>query len=876
MIIPSATYRVQLSKNFTFRQLNQIIPYLNQLGISTIYASPVLQAIKESEHGYGVTNPDVINPEIGTAQEMEKLTISLRALGMSWLQDIVPNHMAFDIDNYRLMDVLERGRNSSYAGYFDIDWEHPYFKDKLAVPFIGEPLEEALAKQKITIEWQDGLWVKYAWGNRYPLNLKAYEILIKHLPDAPPLQQLQQQITIDYKHWQQAKTAWVQQFNQEAIQEALEYINASEQKISAILQEQHFVLITEKESTQRINYRRFFTINSLICLRMEEQWVFDDYHKYIHQLYKKGWIQGLRIDHIDGLKDPEQYINRLHNLFGKSCYIIAEKILEVKEALPESFAIEGTSGYEFLSYINQVITDTKGANKLFDFYASQAPEFADYEKLVFEKKLSFLEMFMHGEWDNLLRMLLQLKVVNTQDIDADMMKQALGAWMAALPQYRLYINSLPVKDSDTDILNRTLQQAKHRMPQLEPALQQIHNVFIEKADEQQQLQFIQKLMQLTGPLAAKGIEDTVFYIYNPLISHNEVGDAPCVLGIPIHEFHHKMAERHDKNPLSLNNTSTHDTKRGEDARIRINIISEMPDEWTQLVQHWQQLHQPLQQQVNQVQLPLFNDAYFFYQAILGGYPESLQTSDECLTRTKEYLTKAMRESRLVTSHLNPNQEYEQVNLNFIESIYNNESAFIKSLLPFLQKIIAQACVYTLVQVAIKMTAPGIPDVYQGCELWDLSYADPDNRRKVDFDFRMQMLQQVQQLKQDPNALLQWAEENKHKGAQKFLVTHLLLDYRKHHKEFFVKAAYVPLQIAVGERLLLGYMRHYKNNWMLVLLPLNLVNRPENVWQKLRLKLPPHAPQQWRNLFTNELVDATQEPTLASLVEKFPIAVLVTS
>jgi (1->4)-alpha-D-glucan 1-alpha-D-glucosylmutase len=876
MIIPSATYRIQLSKNFTFSQLNQIIPYLNQLGVSTIYASPVLQAIKESEHGYGVTNPDVINPEIGTPQEMEKLTIALRALGISWLQDIVPNHMAFDADNYRLMDVLERGRNSSYAGYFDIDWEHPYFKDKLAVPFIGEPLEEALAQQKITVEWQDGLWVKYSWGNRYPLNLKAYELLIKHLPDAPPIPTLQQHLTKDYKQWQQAKAAWVQQFNHDAVQEALEYINASEQKLSALLQEQHFVLITEKESTQRLNYRRFFTINSLICLRMEEQWVFDDYHRYIHQLYKKGWIQGLRIDHIDGLKDPEQYINRLHNLFGKSCYIIAEKILEVKEALPQTLDIQGTSGYEFLSYINQVITDTKGAQQLFAYYAEQVPEFADYEKLVFEKKRSYLETFMNGEWDNLLRLLLKLKVVNTQDIDTDMMKQALATWMAALPQYRLYINRLPVKDSDTDLLNHTLQQAIKRMPQQQPALQQIHNVFVQKVDEQQQLQFIQKLMQLTGPLAAKGIEDTVFYLYNPLISHNEVGDAPCVLGIPIHEFHHKMIERHQKNPLSLNNTSTHDTKRGEDARIRINIISEMPGEWTKLVQHWQQLHQPLQQQVGNMQLPLFNDAYFFYQALLGGYPESLQTTPECLDRTTEYLTKAMRESRLVTSHLHPHQEYENANLSFIRAIYQPSSQFTQTLLPFLQKVIEQACIYTLVQVAIKMTAPGIPDVYQGCELWDLSYADPDNRRKVNFNLRMQMLQQLQQLKQNPAALLQWAEDNKHSGAQKLLVTHLLMDYRKHNKEFFVKAEYVPLQIAVGERLLLGYMRHYKNSWMLVLLPLNLLNRSQSVWQKLRLKLPPHAPQQWRNLFTGQTVNTVSQPTLPSLVQTFPIAVLVSS
>ena len=884
MIIPSCTYRIQFNPRFTFSHLSGILDYLLELGITGIYASPILQPTKGSEHGYDGINPCKLNPEIGTLEELEALSAQLKNEKVSWIQDIVPNHLAFNTANVWLRDVLERGINSSYSSHFDIDWEHPAFQNKLMVPFLDATVHECVTQKKLSVAFdpRTGFNLVY-YENHYPISIDTYQLLLsgcfddEHNSINAALSALVNNPATDYEHWTLMKCDLLNLLSVEAVQyrvhEKLKQLNEDSAAILRIIESQNYVLCLFTESHTQINYRRFFNVNGLICLRMEDQKVFDEYHRFIHQLYEKNLIQGLRIDHIDGLKHPTDYIRKLRALFGDDCYIIVEKILDAKEQLPPSMEIQGTSGYEFLSYINQVITDRKGSEKLLAIYNEYVPEYKDYEDIVFKNKFANLETYLNGEWDNLLRFLLSLNLIDDEEIKISDLKMALGVFMAAFPVYRVYIEGLPLDINDEQLVVAAFVKAFKRYPEYNYHLTILRQLFEPHPDATRnanRLLFIQRLMQFTGPLAAKGIEDTTFYLYNPLISHNEVGDQPCVLGIPVREFHEKMQERKVKNFLSFNCTSTHDTKRGEDNRIRINIISELADEWAMLVAQWQQMNEPFRQQLDDVNAPIINDEYFLYQAIIGGFPENLQVSEEFIGRTKKYFTKVLRESKLMSDHINPNIAYEEACAAFIDHLLNEKHDFLPSLLPFVKKIIRYANTYTMVQVIIKTTAPGIPDIYQGCELWDLSYVDPDNRRPVDFDLRRKLLHELKQKeKESIEALLDWANENFEIGTQKFLVTERILELRKSNHDLFIKGDYLPVYSEGSDRVVIAYLRRFENNWMLVVLPLGIV---ANTGKELKLVLPEAAPRNWNNIFTGEEISG-DTIEVHDLFRKFPVAVL---
>jgi (1->4)-alpha-D-glucan 1-alpha-D-glucosylmutase len=883
MIIPSSTYRIQFNRNFNFGHLASIVDYLDDLGITAIYASPILQAAKESEHGYDGIDASIINNELGTIEELEALSATLQEKGMGWIQDIVPNHLAFDTNNVWLKDVLERGINSPYARYFDIDWDHPFYQNKLMVPFLEAPLSECIQQDKLKLEFSpQGFFFAYSI-HRYPVSFETYPLLLSGVFEDEfnhvnaGVSALLNNTSADYEHWNCLKDELLTQLTDEktveSIRQRVRMINDDPSLFSAALSSQHYVLIHHVESHTQINYRRFFNVNGLICLRIEDEQVFNDYHRLIHQLYEKGIIHGLRIDHIDGLKDPKTYIDRLRQLFGKDCYIIVEKILDIKEHLPASFDIEGTSGYEFLSYINQVLTDTRGAEQLLKVYNRYSPKFNDYDAIVYNNKLDNLVTYLNGEWDNLLRLLLSLNLIEDEEIRMADLKMALGAFMAGFPVYRAYINQLPLEQSDMQMVEEGFSRAlrKYRALHYElGVLRELFNPHEDQIKNTNRLLFIQRLMQFTGPLAAKGVEDTTFYQYNALISHNEVGDQPCVLGIPVKEFHEKMQERQLKNPLSFNCTSTHDTKRGEDGRIRINIISELADEWTGLVKQWQLINEPFRKQAGQVKAPVVNDEYFLYQAILGGFPEDLVVTQEFKERTKKYFIKVLRESKLMSDYVNPNTAYEEASIQFIDHLLNSNHSFLPSFQPFVEKVIQYANTYTMVQIVIKTTSPGIPDIYRGCELWDISYVDPDNRRPVDYDLRKRLLKEMKEKKTEgPDAALAWANDNYIIGAEKFLVTREMLQIRKKHPRLFVEGDYIPVYAeGNSNRIVFSYLRHFNGDWLLVVLPLGIV---ANKGKSVILKLPPEAPQHWKNIFTGETFSGDLD--VAKVWEKFDVAVL---
>lgn len=883
MFIPSSTYRIQFNPRFNFHHLAGIIDYLDDLGITAIYASPILQPAKGSEHGYDGIDPTMINPELGTLEELGVLSGLLQQKGIGWIQDIVPNHQAFDTSNIWLKDVLERGINSTYSGYFDIDWDHPVYGQKLMTPLLGEGLAECIENGSLSLQFTDkGFFISY-YANKFPVNIESYPTLLSGCFDDEynyvnaAISALLNNITTSIDHWNTMKDDLLRQLtggsHTERIIEKVNDINNDKAMLMDILRKQYYVLCHYAESHTQINYRRFFNVNSLICLRVEDEKVFDDYHRFIHSLYEKGYIQGLRIDHIDGLKRPGEYIDRLRRLFGPDCYIIVEKILDVKEELPSNLDIQGTSGYEFLSYVNQLITDNKGAQELLKIYNDYVPEYKDYEAMVFDNKLSNLQSYLNGEWDNLLRMLLSLNLIEDQEIKINHLKMALGAFMAGYPVYRSYIDKLPAAAADEEKISVALAAALDKFPELHYEIGVLRQLFQPHPDQvktNNRLLFIQRLMQFTGPLAAKGIEDTTFYRYNVLISHNEVGDQPCVLGMTIREFHRKMIKRQEDNPLSLNCTSTHDTKRGEDNRVRINIISELAEEWRILVARWQQENEPFRQQIGNVRAPIVNDEYFLYQTIVGGYPEDLVLKKEFVQRTKTFFKKALRESKLMSDYVDPNIAYEQAAEAFIECLLNPDHSFLSSLVPFVEKIIRYANTYSMMQVIMKVTAPGIPDIYQSCELWELSYVDPDNRRPVDYILRRKLLNELKQYEAEGrSSLLGWAEENYKIGAQKLMVTRELLQMRKRKNKLFLEGNYHPLYPVEESNDVITYIRQLGEEAVLVALPLGIVT---SAARDAIFELPAEAPRNWENIFTGEKVTGDFVDA-GRLFGSFPVVVL---
>jgi (1->4)-alpha-D-glucan 1-alpha-D-glucosylmutase len=896
MYIPSSTYRIQLHKGFTFNDLQRIIQYLHTLGISTIYASPIMRATAGSMHGYDVTDPHTINPEIGNADELKSIARELHKKDMFWLQDIVPNHMAFNTGNYRLMDVLERGAHSPYYNYFDIDWNHPDadLKGKIMVPFLGKELRACVQDGEINLAFAgQGFTINY-FDTSYPLSLSAYPLLrswVDRSDDETLLSAILSKMVAaseggDYDTWSATKAEYLEAIHQTPqyetiINDLLRDVNGDREKLLRLIDDQYYRLSYWKETDTRINYRRFFTVNELICLRMEDEKVFDEYHTAFYKLYKDKIFHGFRIDHIDGLQDPARYTQELRKLMGDSCYIIAEKILEAKEDMPTHWPLQGTSGYEFLSFLNQLLTHRKGARQLLTYYKQLLPDLPPYRKLIFDSKKLILENYISGEWENLARLFVSMQLGDAYPIER--IKQAIGHFMLSLPVYRIYPDTLPLKGKSLLIVHEAFEKALASGADYSEEINYLRNLFTNApaSDEERGriLHFLKRLMQFTGPLTAKGVEDTTFYIYNPLISHDEVGDSPEPLGMTVQRFHEKMQMRQSGTPLSLNATATHDTKRGEDARIRINVLSRMPDAWQQHVNHWLELNSTCRTVLDGRTVPELNDEYFIYQSMLGGFPEDYQVTEEWIQRVQAYLNKALREAKVNTNWSEPDEQYEKACEVFIEKILQSGHNFLSSFVPFVRAVNDHAMVYTLSQTLLKLTTPGIPDIYQGCELWDLSFVDPDNRRPVDYDGRMEFLfQLVIREEKGRDAVFEYLRQNREAGIEKLYVIWKTLNFRKTNPDLFTEGSYIPLAITGSEISAAGFARNHGNAWVLTVVPLGMVKHdsagPSDAMSEQFLVLPDNAPVTWLNIFTGERLAVPNQISLSDIFKIFPVALLV--
>lgn len=893
MIVPVSSYRLQLNASFNFKQVADLLPYLHDLGITTIYASPFFAATPGSAHGYDVCDSHILNTEIGTLEQLEQIVLDMRKNNMTWLQDVVPNHMVFAMTNVRLADVLERGLYSPYYKWFDIDWQHPDpdLYGKLMVPFLGKPLNECLQSQEVIIDLCEGGFVIKYMHQRFPLSISAYEPLsiLCNAKEFTEVGKLLQQLYAEailgrpLASWREIKSSLVGSLlaNEQhvtAVKQLLAAINADAKGLQAILQQQYYQLSWWQDANVTINYRRFFAVNELIATNMTDDEVFYDYHKLLKTLYEQKIIHGLRIDHIDGLQEPGVYINRLRRLFGDDCYMVIEKILERGETLPRNWPLQGTTGYEFSAQISWLLTDQQGASTLVRYYQALFPEMENYEKITFEKKRKFLQTYMKGEWDNLVRYLYTLQLV-PDTIDRDVLKQALGLFMCCLPVYRLYPEDGPDDATSQQIIKQTFEGAVQRAPELQEQLAFLQSLWQLAPDadtNRRRLVFQKRLMQFTGPLTAKGVEDTTFYVYNALLGHNEVGDTPVIDHYSANHFHQWILQRQQEYPFSLNATSTHDSKRGEDGRIRINALTWLATYWQQLVEHWRLINVDCKVRWNNREAPTLQDEYFIYQSLVAGFPEDEQITAEYITRLKDYFIKSVREAKLYTNWQQPDEAYENAGCDFIEKILSPQFDFLKSFQPFLKTVLAYAHVFSLTQTLVKITAPGVPDIYQGSELWNISYVDPDNRRPVDFIKRTKYLQVLMELeKQGITAVYSYITCEREEGLEKLYVTWKALQCRKNNVSLFLHGSYIPVYASVDCGII-AYARLYKQQWALVVAPVSdtmLTAKGKALTADVYLLLPANAPVQWKNELTGESIVTDNSLPLHVINNVFPVALL---
>ncbi|HEX2394266.1 MAG TPA: malto-oligosyltrehalose synthase, partial [Bacteroidales bacterium] len=819
--MPSSTYRLQFNKAFTFKNLRQNLPFLISLGPGAIYASPVFRAVPGSNHGYDITDPLQINPEIGTIEEFNEVNGILRKKGIGWIQDIVPNHMAFHPDNYWLMDVLKMGRNSEYADFFDIDWDHPVYRDKIMVPILSESDENIIRKGELSLKYHNG---------DYFFNYNDFSIPVS--PDSLKLPG-----------------------NGSDVYELCDKVNSDPELMRAILIQQHYKLTHWQDVDQALNYRRFFTINGLICLRMEDPEVFSKYHELIFRMVGEGKFDGIRLDHVDGLKMPVEYFNRFRARAGNHVYIIAEKILATHENLDPYWPLQGTSGYDFLAAVNGLLTGI-GVKQLTAFYKKKAGIGFETEEVIYSKKQSILKANFLGDLDNIYRQLTVSGLFRPSSVTTpEDFREALGEFMVSCPVYRLYGESFPLNRDDQNLIVSIIDRAIRNKPHLKTSLEAIKELFTSDDNINQiAVEPFLRIMQYTGPLMAKGIEDTAMYTWVSHIARNEVGDSIDAPVISIPEFHKKMIERRNLLPATINATATHDTKRGEDTRARLSVISDMPKAWISFYNEWSVRVNKYLLQVNGKSVPDENEKYFICQVILGALPMDGRPDVPFVLRLEEYLRKALREAKTNTTWNNPDLNYENAVIKFSGDILNDQD-LIEISSRFFIKLREYGIINSLSQVVLKSMCPGIPDFYQGTELWDLSFVDPDNRRQVDYARHGSILKKLQKEMTNPGFFKE-LYKTRFQGDIKLWMIHRLMKERSSDPHAFVFAGYLPLEVAgLHSENLLAFARIYNEKWYVVIIPLHLASIREDhetnrIFDKTRINLPVHAPKEWESVWDN--------------------------
>ena len=733
MTTPLATYRVQLHAGFTLSDLHAQLDYLHALGVDWIYASPVLMAVPGSTHGYDVADVARLNPELGDAAAWSALHERRRQLGLGWLQDIVPNHMAYDLTNPWVVELLKHGEASTVARHFDVDWRHPDYRGKVMLPILGAPLEEVIAEGHVSVD--DAAGVLRVYDRELPLSARSL-----------------------------AKLAGSQPVD-----------------LDTVIADQHYALAYWQDTNSRINFRRFFTVNGLICLRQERAETFRATHALVLEWLRAGEIDGIRLDHIDGLLDPTGYLKRLREAVGPDVYILAEKILEHGERLPEAWPIQGTTGYDYLAYQNQLLRDPDASSELLATAASFDNPSTPVGDDVYRNKRWVLTERMAGELDNVVHHAQGALAGLPLGLDRDLLRSTIADWLSAFPVYRAYPRFGGFRDSDrrvlVDAVERALDHAGTNREGLELLRSWLRS--ITKLDDKTAT-FLQRAMQLSGPLMAKGIEDTTFYQRFEYLACNEVGDSPSLdHALSLDGYHDRMVER---GLTELNATSTHDTKRAEDARARLHVMSARPSAWGAYAKTAGGLLAGFDEDVPR---PL---RYLLLQTIASSWrPDRDPRAEGFLPRAQAFAEKALRESKQYSNWAEPATDLETAVRELLRQALEHEefreltAAYIADSRPY-------AWLNTLRQLVLKCTAPGAPDVYQGTEYLDCSMVDPDNRRPVDYARRQESLREV--------GHADWSNPS---DANKLAVLHRLLAMRRRAPEIWRHGTYLPLSVSGARR-----------------------------------------------------------------------------
>ncbi len=926
MHIPRSTYRLQFNSSFRFSSASGIMDYLSKLGISDVYASPIFYAKKGSAHGYDVVEPNQINPELGTEDEFNLLIDLVKKKGMHWLQDFVPNHMAFNIENRMLIDLLENGANSRYVNFFDIDWNHHHagMKNRILAPFLGKFFQEALENGEIRINYdEEGLSINY-YETRLPLKIESYAdvfsfrldklrnklgrndpdfirymgvlFVIKSLPTAEDIDERYNQIKfIKGIIWElYSNNNSIKDFIDEDLKifNGIKGITESFDLLDKLLSQQNFRIAFWKVANEEINYRRFFNVNELISLRVENEDVFNRIHSFILKLIREDKISGLRIDHIDGLYDPSTYLSNIRER-AKDIFLVVEKILEFDENIPGFWPVQGTTGYDYLNFVNEVFCKRKNNQRFSAFYNKFSGLNKSYEQIVVEKKKLIIQTRMAGDVENLAILIEEISSKDRFGVDITLhgVKEALEEILTHFPIYRTYISGRKNRKTDKKYLSEVIEKVKNENQLLSKEFQFIGSLLTKDYSEKftieqkdKSLDFLMRFQQLTGPIMAKGFEDTVLYVFNRLISLNEVGGNPDKFGISLNEFYNFNKKRFLNWRHSINASSTHDTKRGEDVRARINVLSEIPEEWIKKVRIWNRINRQFKKFKNNYFIPDNNLEYFIYQTLIGSYPFNSVEIKKYLQRIKQYLSKAMREAKEHSSWTQVDTEYESAVYSFIENIFDN-SEFFDDFLSFQKKIAFFGVYNSLSQVLLKITSPGIPDFYQGTELWDLFLVDPDNRQPVDYNLRRDFLTEV--IEKDTEERISYLQnilKNPSDGKIKIFMVYKALQLRNEKPEIFNEGNFIPIE-AGGKykENIIVYARNTEDDFVITIVPRFLTNIVEennlpvdrDIWDDTYIKLNKINPgSSIKNYFSGEIFERNDKISVGEIFKNFPYGLLV--
>ncbi len=881
---PRATYRLQFRREFGFADATAIAGYLRELGVSHVYASPYLRARPGSTHGYDIVAHDELNPELGDHDSFIAMHRAFSAAGLGQILDFVPNHMGVGgADNPLWLEVLEWGPDSPFAGWFDIDWEPAakYLTEKLLVPILGDQYGAVLEDGKLVLRFDAAAGEFAVWAydshklpitpTHYPRILGNEDAELERLGDAfSSLHEWRPQVQrrADELKRELAQVVATRPKAAAALERALRRFNdskdASRPELDALIQQQYWRASHFRVAGDDINYRRFFNINDLAGLRIELPDVFDHAHRLVVRLLREGVIDGLRIDHIDGLLDPRQYLSRLRELAlqvdgpSRPFYLVVEKILARDETLPADWQVEGTTGYEFGNEMLRLLTDGRGAEPLTRVWREFTGERATFDEVVRDSKIAIMKNEMASELNVLARDAARVARQNprTADFTRRILHRALRATVACFPVYRTYLDSRgELSAADRRRIYSALEAARELERDLDPSVFDFLEHLLTGAlasaprsgfSRSAALRCAMKFQQFSGPVMAKGLEDTAFYRYNRLISHNEVGGDPRQLGAGLDEFHAANRQRAQFMPDCMLGTSTHDTKRGEDVRMRLVTLAEIPEQWSEAVTRWRRI---LSAQSEALNAPALE--YFFYQTLLGSFPVSPFALDDYRERLHGAMTKAAREARQRTSWARPHQEFEARLLGLIDAALDS-TAFLDAFRPFHARVARAGAANSLVQTVLKFTLPGMPDLYQGAELWDLSLVDPDNRRPVDYAHRARLLQELlARWTREPVGLWRELARDWQDGRIKLLVTALLLRLRQKNPEWF-RGDYEALDVQ-GDRESPGaFLRRGPGGTLLVAFGRFPLWREENA-RRVSLKLPGG---EWRNLLTQERLSSS--------------------